>query len=293
MPELPEVEIVRVGLQKFLPSQTITSISTDWPKSLAIGDDEQKKYLVGARIDQINRRGKLIIIPLSTGYSVLIHLKMTGQLVYRPNNGRGFGGGHPNDSLISKLPDKSTRVIIKLSKGTLFFNDQRKFGWIKLEPTKGLEQTNTFLRKLGPEPLEDNYSFEQFRDAIQKHLKTSIKATILDQTVLAGVGNIYADEALYEARIHPASRVELVSAFKLKRLYETIREVMKLSIELGGSSVRNYVDAKGNQGSYLKFAKVFRREGQECYRDGVDIIKIRVAGRGTHICPKCQKLLKD
>lgn len=293
MPELPEVETVRIGLQEFLADQTIKSVDCDWPKSLPISQELIKSNLIGAKIYRVDRRGKLIIIPLSKGYSLLIHLKMTGQLVYRPNKGKGFGGGHPTDSLIDKLPDKSTRVTIKLSDGTLFFNDQRKFGWVKLEPTKDLEKNNAFLQKLGPEPLEDSYTFEQFKAAIQKRSKTSIKAAILDQTVLAGVGNIYADEALFAARIHPATKVGLVSTIKLKRLYEAIREVMKLSISLGGSSDRNYVDAKGNKGSYLKFAKVFRREGQECPKCGGKIVKIRVAGRGTHICPKCQKEVKD
>jgi formamidopyrimidine-DNA glycosylase len=289
MPELPEVETVRIGLQEFLIGQYVRSVDCDWPKSFPVKRSVVESKLIGAKIESIDRRGKLIIIPLSSGYSLLIHLKMTGQLVYRPKKGKGFGGGHPSDSLIASLPDKSTRVIIKLTNGTLFFNDQRKFGWIKLELTKGLEKTNDFLKKLGPEPLEDSYSFDEFKTAIQRRSKTSIKATILDQTVLAGVGNIYADEALFAARIHPATKVGQVSTIKLKRLYNAIREVMKLSISLGGSSDRNYVDANGNKGSYLKFAKVFRREGQECPICGTEIVKIRVAGRGTHICPECQR----
>ena len=145
MPELPEVETVRLGLQEFLPGQTIKSVSTDWPKSLPIDQALIKANFVSAKIESVQRRGKLIIIPLSAGYSILIHLKMTGQLVYRPSHGRGFGGGHPNDSLVDNLPDKSTRVIIELTKGTLFFNDQRKFGWVKLEKTKGLYENNAFL----------------------------------------------------------------------------------------------------------------------------------------------------
>lgn len=292
MPELPEVETVRLGLQEFLPGQKIKSISTDWPKSLPIKADSQAAGLIGSTIKSVERRGKLIIVPLSSEYSLLVHLKMTGQLVYRPNQGKGFGGGHPNDSLVDKLPDKSTRVIIELSKGTLFFNDQRKFGWVKLEKTKGLYENNAFLRKLGPEPLEDHYTLKQFKSALKRHPKTSIKAAILNQEVLAGVGNIYADESLFAARIHPLTKVEKVSAVKLHRLYDAIREVMSLSIKLGGSSDRNYVDAKGNRGSYLKFAQVFRKEGSECPRCGHEIIKIRAAGRGTHICPHCQKIAK-
>ncbi|MCX6806108.1 MAG: bifunctional DNA-formamidopyrimidine glycosylase/DNA-(apurinic or apyrimidinic site) lyase [Patescibacteria group bacterium] len=292
MPELPEVETVRLGLQEFLPGQAILSINTDWANSLPIADELIENYLIGAKVESVKRRGKLIIMPLTSKYSLLIHLKMTGQLVYRPNSGKGFGGGHPSDSLIDKLPNKSTRVTIKLSDGILFFNDQRKFGWVKLEKSQGLYRNNAFLSKLGPEPLEDSYTFELFNSAIQRHPNTSIKAAILDQTVLAGVGNIYADESLFAARIHPLTKAGLVSTIKLKRLYKSIREVMSLSISLGGSSDRNYVDAKGNKGSYLKFAKVFRKEGSPCPECGGVIKKIRAAGRGTHICPRCQKLVK-
>jgi formamidopyrimidine-DNA glycosylase len=293
MPELPEVETVRLGLQEFLPGQDIKSITKDWPKSLPVTEELICDSLIGAKVESVQRRGKLIIMPLSSGYSLLIHLKMTGQLVYRPNKGKGFGGGHPNDSLIDKLPDRSTRVIIELTNGTLFFNDQRKFGWVKLEKSEGLYENNTFLSKLGPEPLEDNYTFEQFKNAIKRRAKTSIKAAILDQTVVAGVGNIYADESLFDARIHPLTKAGDVSTIKLKRLYNAIREVMSLSISLGGSSDRNYVDAKGNRGSYLKFAKVFRKEGSPCPECGGEIKKIRAAGRGTHICPRCQKIVKN
>lgn len=292
MPELPEVETVRIGLQQFLPGLVVKSVEFDWPK----GFDNPKKLvdtkLIGARVDRVDRRGKVIIIPLSSNYSLLVHLKMTGQLVFVGEHTR-FGAGHPNDSLLNKLPDRSTRVTITFTSGAkLYFNDQRKFGWVKLEQTAGLYENNKFLSKLGPEPLDDNYTFEQFKLAVQKRAGTSIKAAILDQTVLAGVGNIYADEGLFEARIHPATKVADISTIKLKRLYTALREVMRLSIELGGSSDRNYVDAEGKKGSYLKFAKVFRLEGQPCPHCGRPIAKIRVASRGTHICSHCQKLPK-
>lgn len=292
MPELPEVETVRIGLQQFLPGLVVKSVEFDWPK----GFDNPRKLvdtkLIDARVDRVDRRGKVIIIPLSSGYSLLIHLKMTGQLVFVGENMR-FGAGHPNDSLLSKLPDRSTRVTITFTSGAkLYFNDQRKFGWVKLEKTEGLYENNPFLSKLGPEPLDESYTFKQFKLAVQKRAGTSIKAAILDQTVLAGVGNIYADEGLFAARIHPAAKVVDISTIKLKRLYTALREVMRLSIELGGSSDRNYVDAEGKKGSYLKFAKVFRLEGQPCPGCGRPIAKIRVAGRGTHICTHCQKLPK-
>jgi len=293
MPELPEVETVRIGLQTHLPALQIKSLTFDWPKGFPNSPALVKKALIGATVEAVNRRGKVIIIPLSTGFSILVHLKMTGQLVYLPTAGEGFGGGHPSDSLVAKLPDRSTRVTISFTSGAkLYFNDQRKFGWVKLEKSLGLYDSNLFLSKLGPEPLTDDYTFEQFSSALSKRKKTTIKAAILDQTVLAGVGNIYADEGLFAARIHPATRVGDVSTIKLKRLFTALREIMLMSIELGGSSARNYVDAEGKKGNYLNFAKVYGRKGKNCAGCSGKVTKIRVASRGTHICTSCQKLVK-
>lgn len=288
MPELPEVETVRLGLAKLLPGRVIVGVENDWPKSFPNNPDDVEKYLIGAKASQVGRRGKALIIQLNTGFSLLIHLKMTGQLVFRDDQGGGFGAGHPNDSLIGELPDRSTRVIFKFADGThLYFNDQRKFGWVKLMTSEQV-MDEPFIAKLGPEALADDFTFDEFRSRLMRHPRTSIKAAILDQSVLAGVGNIYADEGLFTARIHPSTPVEKVSAVKLKRLYLALREVMQLSISLGGSSDRNYVDAEGRKGSYLTFAKVFRREGQACSNCGRPISKIRVASRGTHICAHCQ-----
>ncbi len=293
MPELPEVETVRAGLQQFLVGQKILSVTTDWPKSFPNDPKLVRDKVVEATVLSVDRRGKALIIPLTSAYSLLIHLKMTGQLVYRPKKGKGFGGGHPNESLIGSLPDSSTHVIIELTSGTLFFNDQRKFGWVRLEKSAGLYESDAFLQKLGPEPLSESYTFEQFKKAVNKRKNTSIKAAILDQTVVAGVGNIYADESLFAAGIHPATKAGEVSSIKLKKLFTALREIMQLSIKLGGSSDRNYVDAEGKKGSYLKFAKVFRREGKACPECGSTITKIRVAGRGTHVCPKCQPIVGE
>jgi formamidopyrimidine-DNA glycosylase len=288
MPELPEVETVRLGLARLLPQRRIRTVDFDTPRSFPNDADAVRKYLIGATVCAVNRRGKALIIELSTGYCLFIHLKMTGQLVFRQSAGESFGAGHPNDSLIGELPDKSTRVTFTFTDGSrLFFNDQRKFGWVKLVSLASLAD-QPFLVRLGPEALAQDFSFEEFRTRLQRHSRTSIKAAILDQTVLAGVGNIYADEGLFMARIHPATPVERVSAVKLKRLYSALREVMQLSIDLGGSSDRNYVDAEGRKGSYLKFAQVFRRDKQPCPRCGQMIKKIRVAGRGTHVCEHCQ-----
>jgi len=290
MPELPEVETIRLGLLTLLPGRVITGVESDTPKSFPNASQDVDDYLIGATVQNVDRRGKGLIIDLNTNYSLLIHLKMTGQLVFRPKHGEGFGGGHPTDSLIGSLPDRSTRLTISFEDGSkLFFNDQRKFGWMKLMPTADVPN-DSFIAKLGPEALDADFTSRIFRERLARRSRTSIKAAILDQTVLAGVGNIYADEGLFYAKLHPATTVKDVSTKKLNRLYQGIREVMLLSISLGGSSDKNYVDAEGKPGSYLKFAKVFRREGQPCLVCGHTIQKLRVAGRGTHICPHCQPL---
>src|SRR3989344_5218378 len=282
MPELPEVETIRTGLAKLLPGLKLTGAEYDWDKSFPNAPADVKQFLIGAKIVEIARRGKALIIGLSSKYSLVIHLKMTGQLVYVGKE--RFGAGHPTDSLIGKLPDKSTRVTFSLSNGAkLFFNDQRKFGWVRLLPTAEVPNID-FFKKVGPEPLDSKFTASEFATRLQKRKNTSIKAAILDQSVIAGIGNIYADESLWGAKIHPSSLVKNLSVQKLNKLFDEIRYVLKLSIAKGGSTDRNYVDAEGKKGSYLSFAKVFRREGQDCPCCGTKIVKIRVAGRGTHVC---------
>jgi formamidopyrimidine-DNA glycosylase len=288
MPELPEVETVKRGLRRLIIGKTIKEVSSDNPKSFPNSDDIINSFLINAVVVDIRRRAKVLMIDLSTSYTLLVHLKMTGQLVFVDNYSR-FGAGHPNDSLIGCLPDKSTRVIIEFSdKSHLYFNDQRKFGWVKLIPT--IEVANIdFMKKVGPEPLEDGFKANEFINRFRQRSNAKIKAAILDQTVIAGVGNIYADESLWGAKIHPSRPVKAITDQELKLLYEEVRSVMGLSIEKGGSTNRNYVNAEGKKGSYMDFARVFRREGLACPRCGTEIVKIRVAGRGTHICPFCQK----
>lgn len=289
MPELPEVETVRRGLQELIVGRNVASASErDSPKSFPNSSADVRQFLVGAQITAVRRRAKVLLLDLDSGYTLVTHLKMTGQLVFRAE-GVAFGAGHPNDSLIGELPDRSTRVVIAFSDGShLFFNDQRKFGWMKLYPTVEVPNIN-FMLGVGPEPLEDSFTADILYERLQRRKNTTIKAAILDQTVLAGVGNIYADEGLWGAKIHPATRVKDVSKEQIADLWREIRDVMNLAIEKGGSTDRNYVNAEGKKGSYMDFARAFRREGLGCPRHpDVLIEKIRVAGRGTHICPVCQ-----
>lgn len=360
MPELPEVETVRRGLETLLIGHTVQSVSSDWPKSFPNSKSEVSEFLLGAKVTAIRRRAKVLLIDLDSNYSLMIHLKMTGQLVYvsgkqaandksqvTNNNqsvkiqsskqvSRGnspdevltndshsraggnpvlenersdtasslkfgarnldfseseirFGAGHPTDSLVGSLPDKSTRVMIELDNNAkLFFNDQRKFGWVTLLPTVSILNTD-FMKKVGPEPLEDEFRVSDFESRLMRRKNSCIKAVLLDQTIIAGVGNIYADESLWGAKIHPETRVIDIPKSKIKNLYSELRAVLRLAIEKGGSTDKNYVNAEGKKGSYISFARVFRKEGTPCQRCGTEIIKTRVAGRGTHICPRCQK----
>lgn len=289
MPELPEVETVKRGLSQYIIGKTISHVKDDWHKSFPNAKSDVHTFLIGANITGVRRRAKVLLIDLSSEHTLVIHLKMTGQMVYRGSD-EAFGAGHPNDSLIGELPDKSTRVICTFSDNSkLFFNDQRKFGWVKLFPTVEVPNIE-FMKKVGPEPLAADFTESQFRERFRKRPNTNIKAALLDQSVIAGVGNIYADESLWGAKIHPTTLVKSLSSVKMNKLYKELRFVLDLAIEKGGSSDRNYVNAEGKRGSYLSFARVFRREGKECPRCDTTIIKTRVAGRGTHLCPNCQTL---
>ncbi len=316
MPELPEVETVKRGLKRLIVGQSIATVISDNPKSFPNSKQDIDSFLIGSEVLDVRRRAKVLMIDLSTKYSLVIHLKMTGQLVFINKNTEDgisnmeygelpiansqipiaktsevrFSAGHPSDSLVNNLPDKSTRVTIDFTDGShLFFNDQRKFGWMRLMPTAEIVNL-PFMQKVGPEPLEADFTPEQFAERFKRRAKTSIKAAILDQSVIAGVGNIYADESLWAAKIHPLTKVANVPSTKYHLLYTELRSIMNLSIEKGGSTNRNYVDAEGKKGSYMDFANVFRREGQACPRCGDIIIKFKAAGRGTHICPSCQAL---
>ena len=330
MPELPEVETVRRGLEERLIGRTLRTEVHDTPKGFPNTPGDVAQFMLGASVTAVKRRAKVLLIELSSAYTLVVHLKMTGQLVfvgYRLSAGHTetasrsvssrvptphstlaadvseapqtnatdqdtrFGAGHPNDSLVGVLPDRSTRVTITFTdESALFFNDQRKFGWMKLVPTVLVPEL-PFMQKVGPEPLETAFTSAIFWERLQRRKGTTIKAAILDQTVLAGVGNIYADEGLWGAGIHPATRVKDVTRTQTDLLWSELRDVMNLAIEKGGSTNKNYVNVEGKRGSYMDFARVFRREGLPCPRHpDVLIEKIKVAGRGTHICPVCQPL---
>lgn len=288
MPELPEVETIRRGLGRLIVGKTISAVHNyNSPKSFPNSSQDVEQFLIEATILDVKRRAKMLLIELSKGYTLMVHLKMTGQLVYVSPE-MHWGGGHPSDSLVGALPANTTREHIEFTDGArLYFNDLRKFGYMTLVPTNEVINTN-FMKRVGPEPLDDSFTHTEFIPRMRRRNGTSVKAAILDQSVLAGVGNIYADESLWAAKIHPATRVHDIDDERLALLLVAIKNVLTLSIEKGGSTDKNYVDAEGHKGSYLKFANVFRLEGKPCPRCGTEIVKIRVAGRGTHVCPNCQ-----
>ena len=282
MPELPEVETIRRGLLECIKGKKISDVKIFCDKSF-IGP---KEVIIGAKILDIRRFGKALVIDLNNEVSIIIHLRMTGQMIYR--GAQEFAGGHPSDNFISLLPNKQTRVEFDFETGEkLFFNDQRKFGFCKPIPTEEVLK-DKFIASLAPEPWA--MEGEEFYQRLQRHKGAPIKAVILDQKVIAGLGNIYADEALYFAKIHPERRAGTISPDEAELLLEGARTVMERSIEAGGSTMATYRKADGTKGNYLDlFAEVFGRQGKECRRCGAEIVKIKVSGRGTHICERCQK----
>ncbi|MBO7560874.1 bifunctional DNA-formamidopyrimidine glycosylase/DNA-(apurinic or apyrimidinic site) lyase [Candidatus Saccharibacteria bacterium] len=287
MPELPEVETIRRGLIKYLVKKPILKVEVFEPK-MFIGGSAADNFggLLGALITDVKRYGKCLVVELDNGLSVMIHLRMTGQLIWRGKD--KFAAGHPSENFVAELPNKQTRIVLEIGEGRLFFNDQRKFGFFKVVKTEDVLK-DSFIKKLAKEPWQ--MTTEELFEKLKRHAKTPIKGVILDQSIIAGLGNIYADEALFYAAIHPERRAGTISEKECEKLLEGARTVMERSIEAGGSTMATYVNADGSRGNYLdKFAQVFGRTGEPCFRCGEKIVKIRVAGRGTHICPKCQQI---
>ena len=278
MPELPEVETIRRGLKGLILNKKIQKTEILCEKSF-LGQP------FSATIKNIRRFGKALVLDCDNHQSLMIHLRMTGQLIYVGKE--RYAAGHPSDNFTAALPNRQTRVIFYFDDGKLFFNDQRKFGFVKVVSTDAVE-ADSFIKKLAKEPWQ--MSSTEFYEKLQKHQKASIKATILDQTIICGLGNIYADEALFMSKVHPARLAGSLSEKEAATLLKSACEVMTASIESGGSTMATYIKPDGTKGDYLeKFAQVFRREGKKCPRCGAKIVKIRIAGRGTHICPTCQK----
>jgi formamidopyrimidine-DNA glycosylase len=318
MPELPEVETIRRDLAAVLVGKKVKSVDILEPKMVsitsaaAVSDSTKNsvlktaaspavffaKNLAGRRVSSIDRRGKLLIFnltPEKSGFNyLLIHLKMTGQLIYfSADVGRPIIGGHSDNSESDKelkseiYPNKHTRTIFYfLGGGRLFFNDLRKFGYLKLVDKAALGKI--LAAGYGPEPLSPEFSLAAFRLMLSKR-KNKIKAVLLDQKTLAGLGNIYADESLWAARLRPNRSANSLSAAEVKKLYQTIKRILKQAIKARGTTFNNYRDSRGKKGNFSRLLKVYGRGGAACPACGKAISKIKLAGRGTHYCRYCQK----
>ncbi len=273
MPELPEVETIRRDLNKELKGRKILKLKFyDWGKMLKPSPEAVKKAIEGKKIKDFGRRAKLLLMHLDDhGTTIAIHLKMSDQLILKKD---------------SATKDRFNHVIIQLDKGEqLHFNDLRKFGYLKVVENK--EELKSILSVFGPEPFTKEFTLDAFKKTLKKTTR-SIKTVIMDQSKISGIGNIYADEALWKAKIHPEKTAEKLTERERRDLFNAINFVLKQGIEDRGTSVDNYLDAHAKQGKHADNLKVFRLDKEPCPRCGEIIKKIRVGGRGTHYCPACQ-----
>lgn len=288
MPELPEVETIARELQAVMPRATITAVDVRLPKIVKLPVRRLRRWLVGATVRRVHRRAKLVLIELNSGQTIVIHLKMSGQLIWRATSGRLRVGGHPIPRGIENLPNQYSHVIILTNRGTLFFNDQRQFGFVKLMPTDRLERWLA-TEGYGPEPLDSLFTLDHWLAILKKNERKRLKPTLLDQTVIAGIGNIYADETCFIARVKPARRIASLTPVERRALYFGLRKILNLAIAKKGTTADAYRTATGDKGRMMPFLKVYGRGGQRCRRCDGTIKKTTLAGRGTHFCPECQR----
>ncbi|MGB9847650.1 MAG: bifunctional DNA-formamidopyrimidine glycosylase/DNA-(apurinic or apyrimidinic site) lyase [Minisyncoccia bacterium] len=290
MPELPEVETIVNDLKKLVIKRKITDVWTDTKKLIKEPDFETfRKKIKGLTIKDVRRRGKNILIDLSEGYTLLIHQKLTGHLLYgkwsiQKNKIIPLIHGPLDDPMNNFI-----HVIFYLDNDyQLALSDLRKFAKIILAKTEDIENLKE-IKEIGPDPLDKNFDFDTFKKAIKSH-HGKIKQVLMEQKVIAGIGNIYSDEILWWAKIHPLRTTASLTEEELKRLYHFTLEVLKMAIKARGSSVSDYRDPKGEKGHYDQIRRVYRRENQKCYRCGTLIKRIKIGGRSSCFCPVCQKI---
>lgn len=290
MPELPEIETVKLQLQKALTGKKIVDVEVLKPQAV-IGNPQ---LIIGKKIASVNRRAKVLLIDLEGDIDIAFHFKMTGQLIFDADGKSDtlkdrIVGGHPTEDFVGKLPSSHTRVVIKLEHGTLFFNDQRMFGWMRVDTKENIAAL-PFLQSLGPEPFD--ITDAEFIARVSKS-KRPIKLVLMDQTVISGVGNIYANDALWEAQIHPNAPANTISTNKISNLFKGLIKVLSEGIKYGGATAADakYIDLHGLGGHYQDHFRTYDRTGKKCLReDGGTIKKYVLGGRGTYYCPKCQIL---
>ncbi|TSC95729.1 MAG: formamidopyrimidine-DNA glycosylase [Parcubacteria group bacterium Athens1014_10] len=271
MPELPEVETIKLELEGKIKGKKIKEIKIKLPKIINLSVKKFQSILRGLKIEQIKRRAKLLIINLSDNWNLIIHLKLTGQLIYNAK------------------PEKHTHLIFYFNGGNnLLFNDLRKFGWIKLLKNNDLEKL-LIKEKYGPEPLEKNFTLKIFKNLLFKKKNKKIKPLLMEQNFIAGLGNIYAQEICFYARVRPDRKKETLKENEIEKLFHGIKKILSAAIKRKGTSIDSYLDIYGKKGNYVPFLKVYQREGKKCFRCGEIIKEIKLAGRGTSFCPECQK----
>ncbi len=280
MPELPEVETIRKELLSYLKDKKVIKIVVK-DKSLIVGDVNK---LINSKVKDVKRLGKGLVIEFDNGYSLAAHIKLTGQFIYR---GKENKDKEIDKKLVGPLPSKFTRLIFYFDDNSvLYFNDIRKFAWMKIVRTDNLDSI-PFFSQLGPEPFK-NLTFDYFKKII-RNSNSAIKSLLMNQKKIAGIGNIYANDALFLAKILPQRKAKTLSDSEIEALYKAIHKVLKRGLEDGGATEMNYVTPDGQPGNYQKHFLVYGKEGKPCPVCGTPIQKIKVGGRGTYFCPKCQK----
>jgi formamidopyrimidine-DNA glycosylase len=287
MPELPEVETIRQDLRKKILHKKITKLEILKSKLGSKKNKEIEKILKANHVKDIKRYGKLLVFELDKNdLFMLIHLKMTGQLLYQYDH-KLIVGGHSFSSLNTHVPDKHTQAVFYFSDGSkLYFNDLRRFGYIKLVNTQELTK---IINQFGIEPLQKNFTFKSFSELLTKK-KMVLKALLMNQALIAGIGNIYADEICFCAHVLPDRRTTSLTREEIKKLYTCSKSVIKKAIKYRGTTFSDYLDSEGKQGKFSSFLNVYGRKGQKCRRckKGI-ILKKKLAGRGTHFCSECQR----
>lgn len=278
MPELPEVESVKRGLNKMITGETVADVFVHWPRIIESPDVETfKLQLKNQTIEEVKRRGKFLLFYLSD-YVLISHLRMEGKYQITEADPREM-----------TPVTKHTHVIFHLKSGKeLRYLDVRKFGRMSLVE-RGKEFEHKSLNKLGPEPIQEDFLLEDMQAFLKRRTK-AIKGVLLDQQVVVGVGNIYADEILYRAKIHPTRPANELTEAEEIRLHESIIHILNAAVESGGTTIRTYQNAFGDAGSYQNHLQMYGKEKQPCEECGTQIEKIKVAGRGTHFCPSCQPI---
>ncbi|MCX6811651.1 MAG: bifunctional DNA-formamidopyrimidine glycosylase/DNA-(apurinic or apyrimidinic site) lyase [Candidatus Berkelbacteria bacterium] len=277
------------GAKKKLIGKKIKSVEIRVPKMVNFLVKEFKKGSIGAEIKDIRRFAKIIVIDLSNGNSILIHLKLTGQLVYAGPSKIGQieieKGGHPSRVYDQPLPHNYTHVIFKFNdKSHLYYNDIRKFGYLKLVKTAEMGERPE-IKNLGPEPL-DGWKYEEFKTKLARRERSKIKQVLMDQKFVSGIGNIYANEIMFYARISPDRLIGTLTEEEKKKVFKGIQFILKKGIELGGSSENTYVNLEGKKGDFMKYARVYQQK--VCKICVGPIKRINIGGRGTFYCPSCQ-----